>query len=240
MDPHTPPSAAAQPTDAAWSPAALLIYFDSRLAALMELKQHDLDALRGRIVAVETRLVQLIDVSKDHGREVTRRLEERQDTAIAAIRERLDLSWESVDERFRLAKEFNEQTSKAAGESLSIALTASNEAVKKAEQAVEKRFDSVNEFRQSLSDLSAKMILRTEVIVMSEASNDKINTLTSRIDRIQGAEHRSETSTTTIIAIAGVMIALIVGAIGFATFLRTGNDDSARSHLYLSPTLPGR
>ena len=152
--------------------------------------------------------------------EVDRRLVERQDINTAFIRGFMANGFRSVDDRFRLAKEFNEQISKAATDLLGIALTASNEAVKKAEQAVEKRFDSVNEFRQSLSDLSNQMIQRTEAITMVGAANGNHN-IGSRLDRMTGADHKGQTSTTTTISIAAVIIATIVGGIAFLSFERT-------------------
>jgi hypothetical protein len=203
-----------------WTVNSLRVYLDTRLEALKELKAHDLRSFHLRVDAVEARIGQLDLMRRGIIDEVDRRLVERQDINTVFIKESMANGFRSVDDRFRLAKEFNEQISKAATDSLGIALTASNEAVKKAEQAVEKRFDSVNEFRQSLSDLSGHMILRTEAVTLVGAANDKIDALGSRLDRMSGADHKGQTSTATTISIAAVIIAAIVGAVAFLSFER--------------------
>jgi hypothetical protein len=158
--------------DATWTVNSLRVYLDTRLEALKELKAHDLHSFHERVDTLERRMGQIDEARRAIIDEIDRRLQERQDLTTAFIRERFDYNkiatetmakagnessllanqvlrevmtngFRSVDDRFRLAKEFNEQISKAATDSLSIALTASNEAVRKAEQAVEKRFDCV-------------------------------------------------------------------------------------------------
>jgi hypothetical protein len=219
-------------SDPFWTPNSLRIYMDTRMEALKELKAHDLRAFHERVDAVEARVGQFEVTRQAVVDEVDRRLVERQDIQTAFIKESMANGFRSVDDRFRLAKEFNEQISKAATDSLGIALTASNEAVKKAEQAVEKRFDSVNEFRQSLSDLSNQMIQRTEAVTMVGAANEKIDNIGSRLDRMTGADHKGQTSTTTTISAAAVIIAAIVGAIAFLSFERT----TTPMPIYVSPS----
>ncbi len=58
------------------------------------------------------------------------------------------------------------------------ALAAAKEAVVKAEVATEKRFEGVNEFRSSLSDLTATMMSRTE-------ANARTDALSARIEQVQ-------------------------------------------------------
>jgi len=63
----------------------------------------------------------------------------------------------------------------ATEKALQAALYASEQAIHKSDMATEKRFESVNEFRQTLSDASAKFMTRSE----SEARHE---TLLARID----------------------------------------------------------
>lgn len=66
------------------------------------------------------------------------------------------------------------------------ALQAAKEAVNKAETATEKRFEGVNEFRSSLSDLTATMMPRSESTARWSALADRVNKLESNMDLIHG------------------------------------------------------
>jgi hypothetical protein len=91
----------------------------------------------------------------------------------------------------------------AADKAVQAALAAAKEASAKAEHAGDKRFDSVNEFREQLSDILARCLLRTEYVVSQGALTDKVESnykalaerigavelrLTSRLDLNQGAD----------------------------------------------------
>lgn len=62
------------------------------------------------------------------------------------------------------------------------ALLASKEAVVKAETATDKRFDSVNEFRAQLADQTATFIARPEYSAGHKSLEDKVTTLTDRVN----------------------------------------------------------
>ncbi len=63
------------------------------------------------------------------------------------------------------------------------ALAAAEKAVIKAETASEKRFESVNEFRSTLNDYSRTLMPRSEAEQALKTINDKIDILTSRINK---------------------------------------------------------
>jgi vacuolar-type H+-ATPase subunit I/STV1 len=72
-------------------------------------------------------------------------------------------------------------------EAVTAALTATKEAINKADQANEKRFDAVNEFRSTLSDQQTKLMTRTEYESAHGAITEKIDGVTDRINRTEGA-----------------------------------------------------
>ena len=67
---------------------------------------------------------------------------------------------------------------------------------------------------------------------MVGAANEKIDNIGSRLDRMTGADHKGQTSTTTTISAAAVIIAAIVGAIAFLSFERT----TTPLPIYVSPS----
>jgi hypothetical protein len=64
----------------------------------------------------------------------------------------------------------------------SLALSAAERAVLKAEIATEKRFESVNEFRGTLDSQQRTLIPRSEVSVLVDGLNEKINGLAKIVD----------------------------------------------------------
>ena len=72
-------------------------------------------------------------------------------------------------------------------DAVQAALTATKEAINKADQANEKRFDAVNEFRATLGDQQTKLITRTEYESAHDSLAEKINGVTDRINRTEGA-----------------------------------------------------
>lgn len=104
--------------------------------------------------------------------------------------------------------------------------------------------NSVNEFRQSLTDLSNRMIQRTEVDTMIKSVTDKIDSITSRMDRIQGAQTKGESSMSSLVSIGAVVIALIVGIVSIMTFVRSDHPAAAPPdpvrNFYLTPPPSGQ
>jgi hypothetical protein len=120
-------------------------------------------------------------------------------------------------------------------------LAASKEAVNKAEQSVEKRFDSVDEFRQTLADMTARLIQRTEVDVVTKALGDKIDTVSSRMDRVQGAINGSGSTISYILAGLAVLIAGASGIIAFVSYNHAPSRDADQvRNFYLTPPPSGQ
>ena len=96
------------------------------------------------------------------------------------------------------------------------------EAIVKAEEATERRFEGVNEFRQTLSDQAATFVSRTEVLQQYRAINDKVDLVTSRMDRLDG---RSGGYTATwgyligAVVMVGGLITIIAAIVGAAIFI---------------------
>lgn len=79
-----------------------------------------------------------------------------------------------------------EQRFEAQEKAVVAAITAADRAVGKAETATEKRFDGVNEFRASLSDLTATMMPRQEAMVQINNLAERINKLEAFINMSHG------------------------------------------------------
>jgi hypothetical protein len=85
----------------------------------------------------------------------------------------------------------------AAKEQVVLSLASAQEAVAKAEHATDKRFEQVNAFRSSMADAAASaraaaadqaatFMPRGESISRHEVAAEKINALSSRLDKIEG------------------------------------------------------
>lgn len=59
-------------------------------------------------------------------------------------------------------------------------------AIQKADTATEKRLESVNEFRKSLNDQAEKLMPRQESQSLHAAARERIDSLASRLDKIEG------------------------------------------------------
>jgi len=104
----------------------------------------------------------------------------------------------------------------AAEKAVLNASISAEKAVLKAEGASEKRFESVNEFRSALNDQTKSLITRTEVEQRAKASDDKMDTLTGRMDRLEGRSDGSASGKTdmrlwflAIIAAISVVVAIL-------------------------------
>lgn len=109
------------------------------------------------------------------------------------------------DERFR-----------AADKAVEAALLAAEKAVNKAETAAARRFEAVNEFRGQLADQAATLMPRNEAETRINAMSEKLNDLSARVDKSAGAARGGQlaigyviTAVTVVIAIGGVLIALL-------------------------------
>lgn len=74
----------------------------------------------------------------------------------------------------------------ASQEALVAALNSGTRAVEKSELANEKRFESVNEFRKTLSDQTQSFIPRAEADSKFASLAEKLDTISSRLDRAEG------------------------------------------------------
>lgn len=97
----------------------------------------------------------------------------------------VDTLKQHFDQRFRDQEQAVAAAVTAASTATSVAMTAEQRAVAKAEAATEKRFTSVNEFRQTLSDQAATFMPRAEAENRAQANTDKIDGLTSRLDKLE-------------------------------------------------------
>jgi hypothetical protein len=138
---------------------------------------------------------------------------------IDALKESRELDLHSLSQKFNnqiiAAREYTDLQNANIREALIVALAASSAAIGKSDAATEKRFDQVNEFRGSLSDLSNRMIQRTEVDALIKGYTEKSDSITSRMDRLQGTQRGSETSWSTMLAVAAVIVSLGVGIMSF-------------------------
>lgn len=91
-----------------------------------------------------------------------------------------------VEQRFADTKTAVDAALTAADRAVAAALAAQKEAVIKAENASEKRFESINEFRSTLRDQQNTFTARTEYTVAHAGLIDKIDTINSRLDKIDG------------------------------------------------------
>jgi len=146
-------------------------------------------------------------------------------TAANAAHEKQDaLSKEHIETRFveheRLtAQRFSAQEKavtaafSAQEKAISAALAAASTAVSKAETAAEKRFEGVNEFRAQLSDQQRTFIPRQEADAEFRAMRERIEGLTTRLDRSEGRSsgvHASTGMMITIILVAVAVMGLLI------------------------------
>lgn len=127
-------------------------------------------------------LSERIAVEVQAGRDRLAALDERQTQHWAAHDAAHTAKGNQMDERL----EAQRRESRALDESFRIALNSAKEAVEKAETATEYRFKSVNEFRATLTDQTARFIPRVEVDSRVQAMGDKIIDLSARMDRADG------------------------------------------------------
>jgi hypothetical protein len=107
----------------------------------------------------------------------------------------------------------NEQRYAASRDALDAALRCAKEAITKAEAAYEKRFDNTNQWKQTFSELSGKMVTRTEYSSAYEAAKDKIEEVSGRIKVIEGKSTGIGASLGVVMAVAALLISLMFGAI---------------------------
>ena len=108
------------------------------------------------------------------------------------------------------------QRHEASRDALQSALGCAKEAITKAEAAYEKRFDNTNQWKQTFSELSGKMVTRMEYSSASEALKDKIEEVSGRIKVIEGKSTGIGASLGVVMAVAALLISLMIGAINFA------------------------
>jgi len=100
-------------------------------------------------------------------------------------------------------------------DALNAALGCAKEAITKAEAAYEKRFDNTNQWKQTFSELSGKMVTRMEYSSAYEALKDKIDEVSGRIKVIEGKSTGIGASLGVVLAVAALLISLMFGAISF-------------------------
>ena len=109
----------------------------------------------------------------------------------------------------------HQQRYQASSDALDAALGCAKDAITKAEAAYEKRFDNTNQWKQTFSELSAKMITRMEYSSAYDALKDKIEEVGGRIKVIEGKSTGIGNSVGVVMAVAALLISLMLGAINF-------------------------
>lgn len=70
------------------------------------------------------------------------------------------------------------------------------------------RFENVNEWRGTVSDLLANAMPRPEAVTINAATNDKIQAINSRLDKIEGGGSSKHALFGYVVAVAGILIAI--------------------------------
>jgi hypothetical protein len=107
------------------------------------------------------------------------------------------------------------QRYEASRDALHAALGCAKEAIDKADAAYEKRFDNINQWKQTFSELSGKMVTRMEYSSSYEALKDKIEEASGRIKIIEGKSTGIGASISIVMAVAALLISLMFGTINF-------------------------
>ena len=109
----------------------------------------------------------------------------------------------------------HQQRYEASCHALDSALGCAKDAITKAEAAYEKRFDNTNQWKQTFSELSGKMVTRMEYSSAYDALKDKIEEVSGRIKVIEGKSTGIGTSVGVVMAVAALLISLMFGTINF-------------------------
>jgi transketolase len=177
------------------------------------------------IETLKEHLTELNDNSEKHGAEMlenaVQRLITRMEDADLRYQQRFSAQTEAVNAAFTAQQTATGTALAAAEKAVAAALSAADRAVSKAEMASEKRFESVNEFRASLNDFTAKLITRQEVEQALKNLTDKIDGPTGLARRV---EMMSATTTSRDKAMAddreqsnwsvGILVVGVIGVIG--------------------------
>ena len=102
------------------------------------------------------------------------------------------------------------------------ALTSAKEATQKAEVANEKRFESVNEFRATLADQAGRFVTRTEVEQLFRSLDDKVDTVTGRLERLDGRSGGTNATWGYLVGAvvaAGTLVAILGAIIGAVIYV---------------------
>lgn len=100
----------------------------------------------------------------------------------------VDTLKEHITQRFQDNQKALEAALVSQEKAVAAALAATKEAINKAEVATEKRFESVNEFRQALTDQTNSFLPRLEYNAQHKALEEKVDTLTARMNQDKGQE----------------------------------------------------
>ena len=103
----------------------------------------------------------------------------------------------------------HQQRYEASCHALDAALGCAKDAITKAEAAYEKRFDNTNQWKQTFSELSGKMVTRMEYSSAYDALKDKIEEASGRIKVIEGKSTGIGTSIGVVMAVAALLITTV-------------------------------
>jgi len=95
-------------------------------------------------------------------------------------------------------------------EGVNIAMVASEKAVTKSETAYDKRFEGVNEFREALSDLTSKMLLRTEASALLSGLQEKLEGISAWKEKMEGRGGGFKDSVNWLVMAIGAALGAVV------------------------------
>ncbi len=118
---------------------------------------------------------------------------------------RVNVKFEALDRALLLA-----------AESVKTAMAASEKALVKAELATERRFEGVNEFRAAMADQQATFARKTEVDILINAINNKVDLLMAQQHKHLGKESGVGVVWGVVVVVMGFML---TGGIIISTLL---------------------
>jgi hypothetical protein len=114
-----------------------------------------------------------------------------------------------AQQRFEASEKALAAAMLAAEKAINAALTSAAQAVQKAEVASENRFAAVNEFRSQLADQTSTFIPRIEANAKLESISEKLDALSSRLDRSEGSGYGKNALWGYLIGAIGAVAAIV-------------------------------
>lgn len=114
-----------------------------------------------------------------------------------------------IAQQFTAAREAVQVAMESQNKAAAISIVVAKETVENLRLSYDKRFEGVNEFRQALSDQTNTFIPRLEFSTSHQSLEDKVDTLASRLDKIEANKVGSEEKRTHINDLVPWIIAIL-------------------------------